>query len=390
MMTTEARYAAALEVLRGPTWIRRPLAARGYDDGSAGWSSLYARFNPGDVPWAWFVFRNDRHPEHTVRIEVFPEDRAPHHAIDIPTVGPATVEEVTHDAQLPGLRRLLEGATVEVLRYRPGRRCTLKVGATAHHPPRIAKLFHDARGAEIDYWTRRVYGAAGDGWLPFRVPEPLGWDADDRVLWQELLPGGRILPILLGSAGPALARRVGEAAGSIPAADLPAGDVLDAPGQLERTARVARGLARRIPELESLLDAVLARLEALHGRWSVRLRSVHGAPHPEQWLLADDTLGLVDFDRYGLAEPELDCATFVAEVDFEAVSEAHRAAVTEAFIEGYEHTAGPLIRPLLEVYRQHKHLAKALRYARAVRPDGTRRACDLVHAIHTRVKELPR
>lgn len=50
------------------------------------------------------------------------------------------------------------------------------------------------------------------------------------------------------------------------------------------------------------------------------------------------------------------------------------AGQKEAFVEGYEEVAGRLDGVVLRAYRSHKRLAKALRTARALRPDGDARA----------------
>ena len=69
-------------------------------------------------------------------------------------------------------------------------------------------------------------------------------------------------------------------------------------------------------------------------------------------------------------EPELDVATFLAEMDFEDGAQVPVAAINGAFQAGYEAVAGPLNPQLLNAYRAHKRLSKALRNAYAVRSDN--------------------
>ncbi|MDQ4038192.1 MAG: hypothetical protein M3313_07560, partial [Actinomycetota bacterium] len=101
---------------------------------------------------------------------------------------------------------------------------------------------------------------------------------------------------------------------------------------------------------------------------------IHGAPHPEQWLDDDGRLGLIDFDRFSFGDPELDVTTFQAEVDFERIPLALREDINGAFLAGYEAQTGPMDPCLLLAYRVHKRLAKVLRAARAIQPDGDVRA----------------
>ena len=98
---------------------------------------------------------------------------------------------------------------------------------------------------------------------------------------------------------------------------------------------------------------------------------VHGAPHMHQWLVdGSGRLGLVDFDRYALGEPELDVATFLVELETEsprAVAMAELAAATEA---GFAAAGGRLDPDRLVLWTAHKRLAKVARTAAALRPDA--------------------
>ena len=103
------------------------------------------------------------------------------------------------------------------------------------------------------------------------------------------------------------------------------------------------------------------------------MRCIHGAPHAHQWLDNGDQLGLVDFDGFALGDPELDVATFMAEIDFEDGEKAPIAAINQRFLAGYAAVAGPLDEQLLHAYRAHKRLSKALRNAYAIRNDNDMR-----------------
>ena len=64
----------------------------------------------------------------------------------------------------------------------------------------------------------------------------------------------------------------------------------------------------------------------------------------------------------------------MAELDFEDRTAVAVDELNGAFLSGYEDVAGALDPALLRAYRAHKRLAKALRTARALRPDGDERA----------------
>ena len=113
-------------------------------------------------------------------------------------------------------------------------------------------------------------------------------------------------------------------------------------------------------------------LTRLHGKFQARdLVPIHGSPHPSQWLIDGSTLGLVDFDRLSLGDPEVDIATFGGEVDFEC--KPNVKAIGAAFRHGYEEAFGPLDPARLTAYRAHKRFAKVYRTARSIRPDADAR-----------------
>ena len=64
----------------------------------------------------------------------------------------------------------------------------------------------------------------------------------------------------------------------------------------------------------------------------------------------------------------------MAELDFEDRTVVPVEELNRAFLGGYQDAAGGLDPSLLRAYRAHKRLAKALRTARALRPDGDDRA----------------
>ena len=62
--------------------------------------------------------------------------------------------------------------------------------------------------------------------------------------------------------------------------------------------------------------------------------------------------------------------------------------LSQAFREGYESVAGPLNEELLIAYTAHKRLSKALRVARALRPDGDERAEQILNRAARSFSEM--
>jgi aminoglycoside phosphotransferase len=249
---------------------------------------------------------------------------------------------VADDPALAGLRAVL-AAGAEVVRYHPGRRCTVRAGE------RFGKVLGDDSGPALLAAQRRLWTAREE--LGFAVAEPLGYDAATRTVWLGALPGEDVRSRL----DPALAERMGAALATLATSSVrPAARLEDA------GPAAARELVRRVPALRREAEALLEEVRAGPPR------PVHGAPHPPQWLADGEALGLIDFDRLALGDPESDVAAFMEA----AAAEDGGEAIAAAFAAGY----GPLDGRRLEAYRRRRRLGKALRAASGLSPDGDERA----------------
>lgn len=328
----------------------------------------------GEQAYALLVYER-MHPRQEIRtIELY--DTEPAHAgrtHRVDGLGWMADSRFPHDRRLPTLADSLHRAgDALVVRYRPGRRCTFRVDRA--HDTFFCKVFPDDTGRRLHEEAQQLWSASARGELGFAVAEPVAWDPDTRTLWQRSLGGRSIGPALAERDAAVLARRLGYAAGTIGTASIAPTTRFDAAIQCDRSRKYARELRVRVPSLAALLEALIDTLQSVHVECGGRQRPIHGAPHMNQWLELDGGLGLVDFDRFSIGDPELDVATFLGELDFEDGLACSVDELATAFIAGYEHSAGPLDARLLAAYRAHKRLAKALRSARSLRPDGDARA----------------
>jgi aminoglycoside phosphotransferase (APT) family kinase protein len=214
-----------------------------------------------------------------------------------------------------------------------------------------------------------LWRACKDGQLGFAVARPAGWLPGMRMLVHHAIAGAPVEQTLRGPQGVQLATRMGTANATLAASDLWPEKHYDYAWQLKRTAKYAKRIGQRLPDAEPVLRRIMAKLEDI--KPSGPPRPIHGAPHLHQWLVAGDQLGLVDFDRFGLGDPELDVATFLAEADFEN----NFAEIGRAYHTGFAREVA-LNRRLLWAYRLQKHIAKALRLLSAIRLDAED------HALH--------
>ena len=353
------------------------------------WKRTYGSFDPLQTALITLLFETEAEPQEICHVEIFaakPEGISDaEFVLAHEAFGWLKLTRFPHDAQLPTLASVLKNSPpAKVLRYRPRKRCTIRFEARNGGARQFAKIFPDERGRQLHEESLALWQMAQTGVLQFNVARPCKWEAATRTLWQEAVPGAPIIEQLKSTEGVALAERLGRAAASLAHAPLGPHEVLDAHAQLQRTRRYAEDLCRRVPSLQDEIDLLLARLAALHAAIPARaLVPIHGSPHPQQWLVEGERLGLVDFDRFSWGDPELDVATFIAEMDFEDQAKYPVEQINRAFIAGYETLAGELRRDLLAAYRAHKQFSKALKAARSVRPDGeTRAAKNLKRAIY--------
>jgi hypothetical protein len=353
-----------------------------------GWQRTFARFEPNTsgLPWAVLAYEpdNDSGPGSAWQahlVEVFAagdggSTAVPHAA------GELVVTTIIDDRNLPGLRQLAtQPFDVTLLRYRPHRRCTMHV--TDDHGTWIVKVLGDDRGEVFHRDADELWQASRRGELAFAVAKPHRWDASTHSVWQGLVPGVPLSPVLLGVDGVSCANQIGEALGTLAQSNVRPSATCTSADQMERTRGAVDQAIRRLPELGDDLGQILQELASRHQALPPdHLVPVHGAPHMHQWLIDDDQhLGLIDFDRFALGEVELDIATLIAELHYEGALTAPVLSMQDAVISGFESTAFTIDRQRLNLYLVHKRLTKVTRTAWALRIDGAARARRHLDAI---------
>lgn len=336
------------------------------------WRRTKGRFEPDAQPFAICVYESVGLPQRLVRVEIFtarPHDGCVVHA------GPAGWLRVTRfpsDPNLPALPALLAGpGRPTVVRYSPYRRCTIRLDSNGSS--RFVKVYADGRGRRVHADGVELWRAQRRGELEFAVARPERFDPSTRAVWQERIRGERIR-LDASNGGEALARRIGRAAASLARSGVRPHAVVDAEAALARAASRCAELERRVPEVAGEARRLLEELERAHaaaGR--TEPHPVHGALHPAQWLDDGVRLGLVDYDSVALGDPELDAATFLADVDVQNRERVAIDRLNAAFLDGYE-TVARLDARLLRAYRAHGRLGRAVKIARALLPDGDAKA----------------
>jgi Phosphotransferase enzyme family len=377
--SAHARYRDRLYDLSHDEVLHRALREQ-LDVGGVAWSRIHERFLPGECPFASIVLAGTRELDGNqviVSIDAFEErpgleGRAG--IAHVPRVGWLCTTVFPADPELTALEEVLgTPGRSTVVKYHPGKRCTIRLDGA--EGTRFAKVFRPRRGEKLHTKHVVMWESAQRSELGFSIPRPERFDPRTGALWLSTVEGEPAKIPLFSAGGEGLAYTIGRAAASFARSEAALCDVFGAKAQLRRSERHRRDLVARVPALGQGTAELFDRLRLAHGSTIRReARPIHGALHPPQWLLGPSGLGLIDLDSVAFGDPELDAATFIADVDIQNPERVPTASIAQAFLSGYESLGEKLDHALLQTYRAHKHLALAARAARAVKPDGDDRA----------------
>lgn len=353
------------------------------------WARMAGKFDPRQEAYATLVFHTQDAPQEICLIEVSRhsmEQYSPEEtSLFVDNVGWLRFTRFPDDRSLPMLSKVLdEGSHPRVVQYIPHHRCMIEFTQMVDGGPGFAKVFDSDVGRRIHADGIALWKVASHGELGFSIPRPARWDETMLTLWQGAVEGTPInISQLFDFEGLDLAYKVGHAIATFHQSSMVPSVMFDRETVLRQAKRHGSTLLDREPQLRGAVESLLSELQLAHDR-ATHKKSVplHTDLHPEQWLKHETGLGLVDFDRIALGDPEYDVASFLTELEFKDKGRGRISQVTKAFRHGYESIAAPLCPSLLNTYRAHKWLAKALRAIGKIQIDGAFRAQQcLFHAL---------
>jgi hypothetical protein len=377
--SAHSRYRPQLEELVHGEALLLAVEEAGLQWGWSGraWTRMHERFEPGCHPYATCVLATADVPQQVVRVQAFrerPETGTGARDCRAGVAGWLRVTRFPSDPALTTLERVLAAhRRSTVVRYRPGRRCTIRIDGERS---RFVKVYANGAGRRAHANSLELWRVAQRGELGFVVAEPERYDDELCAVWHRSVVGEPVRRRLRGARAEGLARRLGGAAGTLGRSSLRSSRRRELQAELQRSRLKGAELERRIPELGERVRRLLAALEDAHADLDPpgAPRPVHGALHLSQWLDGDAGFALLDYDSLVLGDPELDAATFLADLDVENRERVPVDRLATAFVSGFADAVGTLDPRRLATYRAHGRLEKALRVARAVRPDGDRKA----------------
>ena len=257
-----------------------------------------------------------------IRISAFPHDPEMPDLVwvmDPARLGPALAEALRETGNGPvhgGVR-----CRTSLLRYRPGKRATLRVTFVGQPDAFVAKAYHDpAKAAAVAGEAPALSGHA-DGCATLRVPPTVAHLGARGVVVQRAVQGVPLEALLGRSLSTAGGVRV--ATEAMARAGRALAELHDMPpattrrrsvdAELDRFGVRAAGVAGPDP----LLGDALARLADRLGDTRLPLPvavpgTVHGDCKPSQFLLARRHALLLDLDHVGVSDQATDVGTFLA------------------------------------------------------------------------------
>lgn len=266
-----------------------------------------------------------------------------------------------------GQERFLTLQDIQVLKYKPGRRCVLayaligqtrRGGVQTQHQV-IGKVYRDERGERLFRLQQALWH---DGFGPhapdrIHVPRPLAYIPEMRMLVQERAAGATLNTLVTAPAIRALVCRSAEGLAKLH--NLPAlfrtedggwqteeSSVLHLPSylladELANLDRFTNELAQVRPHSAAAVSTLRDALRA----WSQRLpppeavTPIHRDFYYSQVLFDGPRLVLIDFDLFALGDPAIDVANFIAHLHFLGLDRLGDldalAAEASAFMEAY-------------------------------------------------------
>lgn len=240
--------------------------------------------------------------------------------------------------QLPGFGkkgpdRLQRIEAIEVLKYKPGRRCVLAYQLAgcdqSSHQRVIGKVFRDERGQRLFALQDRLWRSCGgpNGVNGISVPQPLAYVPEMRMLVQASAPGRRLDELSLAGPIHSPVLRSAEALAWLHGDQVLGRTPDNSRARLEpyTLADELRGLDHYAARLAVLRPDARPAVQALHAAlldWAARLppaartTPLHRDFYYSQVLFDGPHLVLIDFDLLAWGDPAIDVANFSAHLAY--------------------------------------------------------------------------
>ncbi len=257
--------------------------------------------------------------------------------------------EVLEEAKVTGHHNPLTIEQIDVLKYKPGRRCVLayELGRSHGTDERlqvIGKVFRDERGQRLhvlqrDLWVNGFGPAAADG---IHVARSLGYVPEMRMHIQQRSPGRTLNELaLIGSITPFIPRCAAALVKLHSAGVQTELKTYQLEDELASLDRFNAELVERLPDQAKRIGALRTKLQTRAATLppASDLTPVHRDFYYSQVLIDGPRLTLIDFDLLALGDPAINVANFTAHLLFlglDKLDDLHAlAGDAQAFVDAY-------------------------------------------------------
>jgi hypothetical protein len=253
-------------------------------------------------------------------------------------LSPAEVE-AAFEGRIPALSgggRQSRLQSIEVVAYKPNRRCLIEYTFEVGHPDgsvEIARVLGKVRANRFgnsgyrllhDLWDAGFNDHASDG---IAVPEPVGTVPALRMWVQRRVDGAVATRILPTAEGPDLAKRIAAAIQKIHITTVAPDRTHQMSDELAILERCLRQVAERYPTTENRVRRLIDRCERLGAMLPEPIACPsHRDFYADQVIVSGTRLVAIDFDLFCFADPGLDLGNFLGHVTEQAVRECGDAA----------------------------------------------------------------
>ncbi|WP_414541757.1 phosphotransferase [Nostoc sp. CCY0012] len=246
---------------------------------------------------------------------------------------------------------------VEVIRHKPGRRCLIAY-ELVDGSGKIIRLIGKVRAKGTDFHSYELQkslweqGFADDSVDGISVPEPVGIIPEWQMWLQRQVEGKIATQLLTPNNNILLANKVAEAAHKLHQTNIPPRRSHTMSDELRILQERLTLVMEQYPEWQIRLERILVASHHL-GENTPELKpcGIHRDFYPDQVIINNSRLYLIDLDLYCEGNPALDIGNFIAHIqeyslrnfgNFKVLREYENALITR-FIELTNNTTYPVI-----------------------------------------------
>ncbi len=237
-------------------------------------------------------------------------------------------------------------SSLEILRYKPERRCIVSArlctrDARNGEPGEfklVAQAYAGVDGARTYSMMRHIASYTGNA--SFRIPKPLGYDSENRILFQEFVNGRDLYEDLLGPGGTTAAGQVALALKDLQALPVPNCEEKTVSDYILHAKFLAKDLISVGESLNGAPDEIVRMLDKQSAAMGPMPPTIiHGDCHYHQFIRSEDDIVMIDWDESRVGPPLADAGNFLAhihmiELDGRLSAEMARS-LRSAFLESY-------------------------------------------------------